>query len=361
MKKHNGKAQVAMVAAAVAACAMLAACGGGGGGDNNSASQTGSTSPSTTPTSQTYAPLLTTTPSNTYAAGSAQARIAAMVNSYRQAMGVGQLKQDTALDTAATAHSLYLVTNLASGAISAATHDEASGYADYFEATPLSRARKAGVSVTEYVGESAGAGFAQDPNSVTCNGQFSTVYHLQGLTSNQETMGVGFQSNAQGYYGCVLDFGQTTGVAGTPSANGFYQGGGQQMDTTTVAHSPVANETNVARAMASEAPNPAPDVAAPGRPIMVRMNAASAGDVLTVSSFTLSSAAGTVPARIIVPSSAMTGSTGATADVNNALYAGVAFLLPLAKLEANTTYTVTFSGQRNGAPVSTSWSFTTGA
>ena len=95
---------------------------------------------------------------------------------------------------------------------------------------------------------------------------------------------------------------------------------------------------------------------------MVMVNAAQAGDVLTVSSFTLTAANGTVVlARVIVPSAAMTGSTGATADVNNALFPGVAFLLPLAPLAANTTYTASFNGARDGSPVSTAWTFTTGS
>jgi hypothetical protein len=107
----------------------------------------------------------------------------------------------------------------------------------------------------------------------------------------------------------------------------------------------------------------APDIAAPGRPIMVRVNAANAGDVLTVSSFTLTAANGTVvAARIIVPSAALTGSSaGVTADVNNGLFPGVAFLLPLAPLTANTTYTATFSGARDGTPISVTWNFSTAA
>ena len=101
----------------------------------------------------------------------------------------------------------------------------------------------------------------------------------------------------------------------------------------------------------------------PGAPIMLLVNAASAGDILTVSSFSLTASGGVnVPARIILPSAALTGSiAGATADVNNTLGAGVAFLLPLTALSANTTYTVTFNGARDGKPLSKTWSFTTGA
>jgi hypothetical protein len=92
------------------------------------------------------------------------------------------------------------------------------------------------------------------------------------------------------------------------------------------------------------------------------MTVSSAGDVVTVSSFTLKAPDGSsVPGRIIVPSAAMTGSTGATADVNNALFNGVVVFLPLSPLAANTTYMASFSGQRDGKPVSKTWAYTTGA
>jgi hypothetical protein len=138
--------------------------------------------------------------------------------------------------------------------------------------------------------------------------------------------------------------------------------GGQQLATGAIAVSPLNNETGVARSMVAEVPNPAADLANPGRPIMVRVNAAVPGDVLTVSSFTLTSAGGAVvPARIIVPSAALTGSTSsATADSNNVLSPGVAFLLPLAPLAANTTYTASFSGTRDGKPISVTSTWTTG-
>jgi hypothetical protein len=306
-------------------------------------------------------------PAATFASGTAQASIFSQLNAYRTAMGVGQLKQDPVLDVSATAHALYLVTNFANGNITSTTHNEVSTFADFYEATPLSRAGKAGAPATEWISENVAVGLTQANGSAfasDCLGQYlNTVYHLQNATEVEETIGTGFQQNtAQGTYSCVLDFGQTTGVSGTPVANGFLLSAGQQMATTAIAHSPLANETSVARAMTAEIPNPAPDFASPGRPIMVRVTAANAGDVLTVSSFTLTSSGGTVvPARIIVPSAALTGSSGATADVNNEMAAGVAFLLPQAPLAANTTYTVSFSGARTGTPISTTWSFTTGS
>jgi hypothetical protein len=191
----------------------------------------------------------------------------------------------------------------------------------------------------------------------------NTVYRLQRMTYVQQTIGVGLQQNvSQRTYACVFDFGQSSGVVGSPIADGFSSAGGQQMSADAVVHSPYTNETGVARGMTRETPNPAPGVSAPGHPIMVRVTAMQARDVPTVGTFTLTSASGViVSARIIVPSAALSGSTDATADVNDMLEAGVAFLLPLNPLAANTTYMVSFAGTRGNTPINATWSFTTDA
>lgn len=356
----------ALTALSIAAALALSACGGGGGSSTPASTTQGST-PAGGATGSA-GNLQTTVPATSFTSGTMQAAFFSQLNGYRTAMGVGLLKQDTLLDTSAAAHALYLVNNFANGSINTVTHNEVSTNVNYYEATPLSRARKAGVPATEWVGENAAVQLNQATgaaNASDCFNQYvNTLYHSVALTANQETIGIGFQTNnSQGTYGCVLDFGETTNVVGNPVDNGFYTDGGQQMATSSIAHSPISNETNVARAMVAEQPNPAPDLATPGRPIYVRVNISNAGDQLTVSSFTLTAANGTsVPARIIVPASAMTGSTGATADVNNELTTGVVALLPLAPLAANTTYTANFSGQRNGQPITTQpWSFTTGS
>jgi uncharacterized protein YkwD len=371
------KTQTSLTALAIAASLALTACGGGGGGSNSStgtaASTSGASTSSTTTSSGSVAPA-TSVAAPTYASATMQATAFQQLNAYRLAMGVGELAQDPILDTSAQAHALYLDTNLASGALTALSHDEVSTLPDYYDDTPLSRAQKAGAPVTEYIGENAGAGLPQTSaaayGSDCLNSYLSSVYHLQGLTNVQQTVGIGFTQNTGSYtiYTCVLDFGETAGVSGAPLANAIDTSGGQQLPTNFVAHSPFSNETGVALAMVAESPNPAPDLTAPGRPIMVEVNAASPGDVLTVSSFTLTAANGTVvPARIILPSAALTGSTAsATADVNSGeLGPGHAVLLPLAALSANTIYTVSFSGARDGTPLNNNqpvtWTFTTGS
>jgi hypothetical protein len=110
-----------------------------------------------------------------------------------------------------------------------------------------------------------------------------------------------------------------------------------------------------------ELPNPAPDLATPGRPLTVYVNGAN-GEILTVSSFRLFDGTGAeVPTRALVAEAAKAGSmASAVADPNGQyLRRNAAFLLPLAPLRAGATYTVSFAGARAGTPMSTSWSFTT--
>jgi hypothetical protein len=66
--------------------------------------------------------------------------VVAQVNAYRLAMGVGPVAQDAILDTSDQAHALYLHTNFVNGNLPAQTDNEVSNFADYYEATPLSRA-----------------------------------------------------------------------------------------------------------------------------------------------------------------------------------------------------------------------------
>ncbi|MFC0403142.1 CAP domain-containing protein [Paraburkholderia rhizosphaerae] len=350
-------------ALAIAASLALAACSGGGGGGSTS------TAPATAP-AQTSIPPQTNVPPTTFPATTMQAATFTQLNAYRLAMGVGELRQDPILDTAAQAQALYQDSNLANGNITALDHNQVSTFPNFFATTPLDRARKAGAPATEYIAEDIAAGLPQDnaaDYAANCLSRLlNTVYHQESLTDNAETIGIGFQQTFASFpdYTCALVLGQTTGVSGNPIPNGLLVSGGQQLPTNAIAHSPLANENGVALAMIPEGTNPAPDVVNPGRPVMVRVNVANVGDVLTVSSFTLTKADGSVvPARIIVPTGAVAGSvSGVTADPNNLLPPGVAFLLPLEPLTANTTYTANFSGQRDGTPISTQpWTFTTGA
>ena len=355
--------------AAMAASLLVAACGGGGG-DSAAAPSTpasGTSTPNSNAPSTDVAPS-TTLPTATYASSTFQASAFTGLNNYRAAMGVGTLKQDPILDASAQAHALYLSSNLRAHTISAFDHNEIAANANYYADTPLARAQKAGTPTTEYIGEVIAGNASQvtaAAEGADCIGRLlASVYHLVNLTYGEETVGMGYMpgDSTLQLYACVADFGTSTGVSGSPGPNSNPTWGGQQLATNMVVHSPISNETGVRTAMAPEAPNPASDVSAPGRPIMVRVNAEK-GNTLSVAKFTLTDSSGAnVAARILVPSSAQATSTASTADPNNLLPNGTAVLLPLAPLNANTTYTVTFNGARDGAALpATSWTFTTGA
>lgn len=351
-------------ALAVAASFVVAACGGGGGGDSGSSAPA---APPAAPASSGIPPQ-TSVPAATYAAGSYQAAAFSMINDYRAAMGVGKLRQDPILDTSGQAHALYLFSNLKSGAITTLDHNEIAGNASYYADSPLLRAQKAGVPATEWIAEETAAGnVATTPNSAAadCVGKLlASVYHLAAITANQETIGLGFMPGDTSYplYTCTFEYGTSTGVVGAPGPNSLSYAGGQQIPLGSVLHSPFANEVGVALLMSPENINPAPDLPAPGRPILVQVNSQNA-NTLTVNSYTLTDGSGSVvPTRILVPASAHAGSAATTvADANGQLPNGTAFLLPLTALKASTTYTVTFSGARDGSAVSATWQFTTAA
>lgn len=322
-------------------------------------------------------PPQTSVPPATYPSNSPSAALFAQLNAYRQALGVGLMRQDVALDKAATAHANYGLQNVLSRAINFLDHDENPSLPGFTGAWPLQRARAAGAPTTELVGEvvTGSYGPVRHTAGTDCgNAWINSVYHLQGVTATSESMGVGVATKITTPEGqqpamstfCVVDMGTTMGVPNrdhSTEVNATPSSGGQQFAPNLIVHAPYTNENGVSVAMSPfEIPNPAPDLSAPGRPVMVRVNAAN-GNTLTVSNFQLVDNTGAaVASRILVPRSAVSGSTAVvTADPNNALSPGVAFLLPLARLKANTTYTVTFASARDGTPMSTSWSFTTGA
>lgn len=355
--------------AAIAASLLVAACGGGGGGDSSGSTSggNGSSQPGTTPT--VIAPQ-TSVPAPTYTASSAQDAMFASINAYRSQVGVGMLSQDALLDVAAQNHSVYEQTNYNSGAETSLTHSESASNPGFYEAWPYLRARKAGTAANLWVGEVVAADYSLDNSRANdgsrCVAQWiNSVYHLQGITSNATSLGLGYVapvSQAKALFFCVADMGVVSSPA--PATESDYNAlsyyGGQYIPVGSIVHAPYSNENNVALAMVAESPNPAPDLSSPGRPIMVRVNAQSMNS-LTVDSFELQDSSGAVvPARIIVRPSAVAGSKASvTADVNNQVSAGVAFLLPLAPLAANTVYNVSFSGARDGAAIATSWQFST--
>lgn len=218
---------------------------------------------------------------------------------------------------------------------------------------------------SQWVAEVVGA--ARGPNDgeigIGCVDQwYHTVYHLQSLVTNQESIGIGYSgAGALGLNHCVVDFGTSTATQAGPTPNGVPYGGGQQFEAGTFITVPADGDIGVQGGFnfAGESPNPAPDLLSPGRPLMVYANGALA-EVLSVSAFKLVASNGAeVPARVLVsPAAKVSGSAGVADEYlrNNA-----AFLLPLAPLADRETYTASFTGSRAGKPVSISWTFKTAA
>lgn len=334
------QSKLALLALVTAMTLALAACGGGGGGDDGGSKQEPSTPTTpTAPAEPTSVPPATTAPTPSYPGGDLRLAAFNSLNEYRIKMGVGALKQDAALDIAADNHLAYMKAN------SVISHEETVGKAGYTGVNPYEQGVAAGANKAQWISQAASG-------STDCVTVFkNTVYHLQGITSNQETVGIAVRD---GY--CVLNFGLTTGANG--SGYGLPAWGGQQLQGNGVAYSPIDNESVPGIFTASgEQPSPAPDLSAAGHPVMFRVPAPNANDVLTVATFTLTGpGGGLVPARILVASGAKANSAAAAIS-DPYVYNGVAFLLPTQPLIAG-TYTATFAGARNGVPISKSWSFT---
>jgi hypothetical protein len=117
------------------AAAALTACGGGGGGAvAPTTNNPGAASPAP---AQTPAVVAAPGPA-TYAAGTEEANVFALLNQDRVRCSFGALKQDTRLDNSASAHAAFLVANGISWG-----HDEAAGLPGYTGATEEDRAKVA--------------------------------------------------------------------------------------------------------------------------------------------------------------------------------------------------------------------------
>lgn len=280
-------------------------------------------------------------PRSTYSRTDPRLEFFNALNSLRVAMGVGALRQDAALDAAAENHLEYMKFN------AVMSHTEVPGNPGFTSADPYQQVLAVGGSHKQWVGQNAYRG-----EIARCLGSMvNSVYHLQGITSNQETIGLAMHDNY-----CVANFGVMT--AAGAGGYGLAQWGGQQLPPGTGAHYP-ADNANVHGLFipGDEIPNPAPDLARAGPPIMFRVNVEKPFDVLTVSNFILTGPGGnSVPARILVPAESKAGSV-ASAIEDASLYRGVVFLLPTQPIAAG-TYTATFAGARNGVAINKSWSFT---
>ncbi|WP_083384852.1 CAP domain-containing protein [Cupriavidus sp. USMAHM13] len=288
------------------------------------------------------APLVTSVPSPSYGHPDPRYSFFVDLNEMRAAMGVGAVRQDARLDLAADLHLRYMQLN------ATIAHTEIEGNPGYTRADPYQQALAAGAETNQWIGQATFRGELSGCFAYLAN----SVYHLQTLTSNQETIGLALRESI-----CVANFGVVSGIA--DGGYGLAQWGGQQMPLDAIAYYPTGRgRVPGTFSPANEMPNPAPDLPLAGHPVMVRVNVAAPSDVLTVREFGLTGPTGSpVPVRLLVPSGAKPDSVS-TAIEDSQLYRGVAFLLPEQPLAAG-KYTATFVGARNGVPMVKSWQFST--
>lgn len=310
---------------------LLAACGGGGGGDSSPAAvspttPTTSTSTSTPAPSQTVlGSLQLSVSAPTYTAGSVQLDFFTRLNDARTKFGVGLLAQNSAIDTAANNHVLYMGVNNITG-----HYETDSTKPNYTGYQPLDRMNAAG-----YGGVYGGEAIAYSSTTDGFDRLMATLYHREGLLS-QGIVDVGIGVGTGIYSATVIDLGYKTTAYQFPAAGflGLY---------------PYDMQTNVGKIFIDENPSPFPGGGSGyGYPVSVM---SKFGTTIIAGSFTL------LENSVVVPTQVFNSAN----DPNKRLASHELVYVPTQSLKANTTYSVTFTGTVDGTAVSRNWSFTTGA
>jgi hypothetical protein len=284
------------------------------------------------------------------------------LNAIRAAMGIGQLRQNAALDQAAQGHALYLATNWGSLG-SASLHAQDPAKPGFTGADAPARLRAAGYAGS--AGETIAGISGTDPGNVhegyytqCVEGLLNAPYHTMQLVSRVREIGIGVARLAGGdSYTCVV-------LTGLPSS-----ATGQLPD---VASAPVVyphnGQTDVATRFEGETPDPIPDLSKPrGHFVSVSLKAYEtlfiAASDITVERFVLKDANGNlVPVRLIADAAVRSGSgVTLTPDPNNWGMHAMMFLLPLSPLMHGHRYTVEFSARAGSRTLARTWSFTTTA
>lgn len=317
--------------------ALLAACGGGESGG-------GSPSPSPAP-NQPPAEItrpISGMPTSSYTGD----KLAAFerLNEARLAAGVGAVRQNAELDAAAQAHATYQVRNYTVG------HGEDPNRPWFTGTNHAARAAAQGytgqivVEVITYV----------PPGTETIESFLHSVYHLHGILeprANQAGLGVD-RTTTPG----VLN--STSITLGTTDLN--------LLSIEPTWHWPTNGQIDVNPRFvpASESPNPAPDLAVTGTPIMfcgskgryapLRLVRATVKDARTLDK---------IPLRLL-RYVGVTVDDGIDAQVVTdanlgTVHQGCVFLLPSVELEHGETYEVDIQAIQAGESIGKTWTFST--
>lgn len=291
------------------------------------------------------------------------------LNNIRENSGLIKLKNNKSLQKAANSHAKYLIQNQRNG------HYEKKGKYSYTGTTPSKRVIKAGYPST-YVMENLSintAGYAKSIDNL-----FSAIYHrFVFLNLDKDEIGIGAYSSKKkrkikrayvydmGSSGiaelCNKTFSMTHGV--------YYMKNICKQSTKMVPKSlfeekkydirrknrdiilyPYAGQTDIWPAFYNESPDPLPGYKVSGFPISVQFNPVNTKNV-KLKSFRLYDAEG----KEIKKTKILQHNN----DHNHLLTKLEFALMPLKRLEFDTTYTVVFEAVTDGNKVKKRWSFST--
>lgn len=304
--------------------------------------------------------LQITGPAANYASGSAESAAYNDLNAVRVAAGAGWLVQSNELDTAAAAHVNYLVRN-----IGATGHAEEPGKIDYYEASPGSRAAKAGFAAsfaTETISDyRSQLGSLQGPDCAL--ELLNSLYNAVALLGPATHVGLrGWDGTFSGAQFCL-------GLVAAPSTRPE----GQVVPAGKMVAYPYGGQTGVIESINLQVESPRPsstllpnDLA--GAPVIVNLrnadylNLGLAGSLnVKVTSFEMSDpSSGNVVPAVLLAHAALKGS-GVVLQEDSNLPVGTVVLVPLSPLLRGHVYTVSFAAtlQDGGPALQKSWSFTT--
>lgn len=338
----------------IAASMGLAGCGGGGAGGGSAASSpsnsTGSSPSTPTPPAADPAALQDTVATSTYAAGSIELSAFTALNQARAAYGVGQVAQNSQLDTAAQNHTAYINGRFQAGDYTAATHTENPAYAGFTGAAPADRiayAKYAASQTSEDLSSIIAVdGVTSDPGVVAMDTLLSGPYHRFSLLDGYRDVGVAHTSirpaNSGGTLNTIVaDFGVAQASQAQAPASGW------------IGVWPADNATGVLYSLSGESPDPIPSNKGmcAGYPVSLQ---AKAGVTLATTAFTLTETASGAVVDVQL-------STRATDANPTYARANTAYIIPYLPLKLATKYTAHFVGSQNGTAIDKTWSFTTRA
>lgn len=355
----------------IAALILVSGCGGGGGNTENGSQVPVSTSPNApanpvlppavvspepsqpteTPSDEATVPnaIVESVPPTNYNPLSENLIAFNLLNAERSNCGFGKLAQNSALDSAAQAHSIWA---LRYGFVG---HGEDPALVSGFTGQqPFDRATSFGYPSESTIGEdqtsTAGISDISGRGAHSIRSLLSAPYHLQSLVAGFRDIGVSIVSSTE-VSGKTNDFPRTFENFNL----GFTErSGSQEPGPDVVLSYPCEGTTGAAYRVTTEAPNPVPgrDLGAnpigPGIVFTVK-----SGQVLELSSAVLVTANGntSVPLRPTMTKSS---------DPNGLLGGHQAILIPDSALQRNTQYRVTVSGKNSGTSFYRSFVFTTG-